>query len=101
MGARLTVHDWKFEKGEAALHDADAIHSEKRPLLPASAKEFILRKVSEATSRRAVPRDALALLLGQEAAANGRDRGSSSPPAPPHRIAAPLLGLHLFSYCCA
>lgn len=69
MGAMLTVHNWKFEKEEAALHDADAIHSEKRLLLPASAEEFILRKVSEATSARAVPRDALAPLLGQETAA--------------------------------
>lgn len=81
-----------LKKEEAAgLHDADAIHSEKRPLLPASAKEFILRKVSEATSARAVPRDALALLLGQEAAANGRDRGSASPPAPPAAPRKPPL----------
>lgn len=50
MGVMLTIHDWKFEKEEAVLHDADAIHSEKHPLLPASAEEFILRKVSEATS---------------------------------------------------
>lgn len=32
---------------------------------------------------RAVPRDALAPLLGQEAATNGTDWGTSSPPAPP------------------
>lgn len=83
MGATLTVHDWKFEKEEAARRDADAIHSEKCPLLPASAEEFVLRKVSEATSARAVPRHALALLRGQEAAANATDQRSSSPPAAP------------------
>lgn len=68
MGATLTglLKRPRLEieiKEEAALHDADAIHSEKCLFFPASAEEFILRRVSEATSIRNVPGDALALLL--------------------------------------
>lgn len=79
------------------MHDADAIHSEKCPLFPASAAEFILRKVPEATSARNVPGAALAALPGHGAAANGA--AGLSLAAGPEEVTTPILGLPSVSYC--